>query len=34
MYFREDDELARLFLTTTQVRQLDQAWAELRYVSQ
>ncbi len=34
MYYREDGELARLFLSDDQLRQLDRLWAELRYVSQ
>ncbi len=34
MHFREDKELARLFLSDKQVQQLDTLWADLRYVSQ
>jgi Protein of unknown function (DUF1592)/Protein of unknown function (DUF1588)/Protein of unknown function (DUF1587)/Protein of unknown function (DUF1585)/Protein of unknown function (DUF1595)/Planctomycete cytochrome C len=34
MHFREDKELARLFLNDQQVQQLDTLWADLRYVSQ
>jgi hypothetical protein len=34
LFYREDDQLARLMLDTTQKKQLDRLWDELHYISQ